>query len=132
MPRLTREQILEKSTLATEEVEVPEWGGSVLLRELSGKERDAFELSLVEQNGTDQQVNLNNLRARLVAWSVVDENGAKLFSTDGDVIKLGELSARALQRCFEKAQELSGLSNENVKELTIRLGEVPSGGSGSD
>ena len=40
---LSKEQILQADDLKTETVEVPEWGGDVLLRELRGRERDAFE-----------------------------------------------------------------------------------------
>ena len=40
---LTRDEILESEDLATETVSVPEWGGSVIVRALTGTERDAYE-----------------------------------------------------------------------------------------
>ena len=42
-PMLTQEQIRAASDLKTEEVYVPEWGGSVLMRGMTGTERDAWE-----------------------------------------------------------------------------------------
>ena len=61
-------------------------------------------------------VDLKNVRAKLVARSVVDESGARVFD-DADVLKLSDKSAAGLQRVFEVAQRLSGLSDEDVDEL---------------
>lgn len=113
---LTRDAILNVLDLQTEDVEVPEWGGMVRVRGLTGSERDAFEQSIMEQRGRDVALNLRNIRAKLVALSVVDEQGNRVFS-DADVKALGQKSAMALQRVFEVAQRLSGLRNEDVEEL---------------
>jgi hypothetical protein len=48
---------------------------------------------------------------------MIDESGKRLFP-DADVRELGKKSASALQRVFEVAQRLSGLSNADVEELT--------------
>jgi len=45
---LNKEQILRADDLKTEEVDVPEWGGSVRVRVLTGTERDAFESSIYD------------------------------------------------------------------------------------
>lgn len=114
---LTRDDILQVQDLPKELVEVPEWDGAVYVRGLTGAERDALEASIVEQRGRSTRMNLMNLRAKLVAMSVVDEEGNRLFS-DADVEKLGQKSAAALNRIFEVAQRLSGLTSEDVEELT--------------
>jgi len=49
MGLLTRDAILEAQDLQHEEVYIPEWGGSVRVRTLTGAERDAFEQSIVDQ-----------------------------------------------------------------------------------
>src|SRR5690606_41735748 len=87
---LNREAILAAKDLPRELVEVPEWGGAVYVRALTGAERDAFEQSIVEQRGRDARMNLNNLRAKLVALTAVDENGERLFS-DKDAELLGQI-----------------------------------------
>lgn len=113
---LTRDAILQAEDLPRELVEVPEWGGAVYVRSLTGTERDAFEFSIVEQRGRSAKMNLRNIRAKLVAVSVVDEDGNRLF-TDSDVKVLGQKSAMVLDRLFAAAQRLSGLRNEDVEEL---------------
>lgn len=125
---LTREAILNAADLVTEDVEVPEWGGTVRVRGLTGSERDAFEQSIMEQRGRDVALNLRNIRAKLVALSVVDEQGKRVFSDD-DVKALGQKSAVALQRVFEVAQRLSGLRSEDVEELAKNSESAPSDGS---
>lgn len=117
MALLTRDQILKAQDLPTEDVPVPEWGGTVRVRALTGAERDAFEQSIVEQRGRSARMNLQNLRAKLVALTVVDEEGNRIFS-DSDAKLLGKKSALALNRVFEVAQKLSGLTSEDVEELT--------------
>ncbi len=61
-------------------------------------------------------MNLQNIRAKLVALTVVDEQGNRIFK-DEDVKWLGNKSAAALDRIFEVAQRLSGLRDEDVEEL---------------
>lgn len=117
MALLTRDQILGADDLLFEDVPVPEWGGTVRVRGLSGAERDDFEAGVVQVKGKKTSMNLRNLRARLVALAVVGADGKRLFA-DSDVRALGHKSAAALQRVFEAAQRLSGLSDEDVEELT--------------
>ena len=131
MTILTREQILQANDIITETISVPEWGGEVLVRGLSGSQRDAFENATLEQKGRSQRVNLANVRARLCALSIVDENGKRMFS-DEDVRALGRKSAAALDRVFSAAQRLSGLSDEDVEELAKNSDGGQSEDSGSD
>ncbi len=116
MALLTRDAILQAQDLPAEQVPVPEWGGEVLVRGLTGAERDNFEQSIAEQKGKNVKMNLQNVRAKLVALTVVDEDGNRLFS-DKDAEVLGRKSAVALNRVFEVAQKLSGLTPEDVDEL---------------
>lgn len=117
MKLLTRDAILQAEDLPTEDIEVEEWGGAVRVRALTGAERDAFEQSIVEQRGKSTRVNMRNIRAKLVALTVVDADGKRLFS-DKDAELLGKKSAAALDRVFEVAQRLSGLSPEDMEELS--------------
>lgn len=116
MSYLTRDQILEANDIPQEEVDVPEWGGTVLVRGLTGEERDDFEGEVVQMRGKETRMNLKNFRAKLVARTIVNEEGERIFS-DSDVKALGKKSGLALQRVFEIAQRLSGLSDQDVEEL---------------
>lgn len=127
---LSKDAILGAQDVATEIVEVPEWGGSVRVRGLTGSERDAFEGETIERNGRSVRTNTRNLRARLVVLSVIDENGQRLFSYH-DIDALGEKSARALDRIFAVAMRLSGLREEDVEELAGNFGATPGGASSS-
>lgn len=114
MKHLTKEEILGASDLRSEEVEVPEWNGVVTVRTLTGTERDQLEASIIEMSG---KKDLKDLRAKLVALSVVDEEGCRVFSFE-DTQALGAKSARALDRVFSVAQRLSGFSQRDVEEMS--------------
>ncbi len=109
---LNRQAILAAQDLKTERVEVPEWGGAVLISTMTGTDRNAWEQTLVSVNG---KVNLANASARLVAFCAVDENGQRLF-TDADAVELGQKSSAALQRCVNVAQRLNGLTAADMEE----------------
>ncbi len=113
---LTAKQILEADDIKTERLAVPEWGGDVLVKALTGAERDAFEEEIIQIKGKKTTMNRQNFRARFVAASLVDEDGKKLFTPD-QIKALGQKSAAALQRVFDLAADLSGLSDEDEDEL---------------
>jgi len=112
MSMLTREAILAADDLKREEVQVPEWGGAVCVTTMTGAGRDAWEQSLVGAKGA---VNITNVRARLVAYTVVDAEGQRLF-TDADAEALGRKSAAALDRCAKVAQRLNGLNDTALED----------------
>ena len=125
MSLLSKTAILAAQDLQTEDVEVPEWGGAVRVRSFTGRERDAFEASMVRGEGRDRKVDLTNMRARLVGLTVIDETGQRLF-TDDEVDLLGAKSGTALDRVFAVAQKLNGLSGADVEELSKNSSGVPS------
>ncbi|PRH79407.1 hypothetical protein C6N75_10005 [Streptomyces solincola] len=127
---LTKEQIFAADDLPVEIVHVPEWGGDVRLKMLTAAERDAFEASTVQMRGGKQKQNLANLRARLVALCIVDEEGRRIFQS-GDVTRLGNKSASALQRLFDKCNEMNALSEDDIEELTEGFEETPAEDSSS-
>ena len=125
MSLLSKTAILAAQDLQTEDVEVPEWGGAVRVRSFTGRERDAFEASMVRGDGKDRKVDLTNMRARLVGLTVIDETGQRIF-TDDEVDLLGAKSGAALDRVFAVAQKLNGLSGADVDELSKNSSGVPS------
>ncbi len=130
MALLSKQQILAAKDIETKDIEVPEWVGSVRIRGLNGAERDEFEQSMVERRGKRYEANLRNARARLVALSVVDADGARLFS-EADVNALGNKSASALNRVYEAARDLSGLTEADVDELAENFSGTNGAGSSS-
>lgn len=128
MGLLSRDEIKAIQDAAFEEVEVPEWGGSVRVKALSGSERDTFEASLTEQKGKKVRMQMKNVRARLVRLACVDEKGKPMFQAS-DEYWLGEKSAAALDRVFDAAMKLAGMRTEDVEELTENFTEGPTGDS---
>ncbi len=135
---LSKSDIKESvSDIKTEKVPTPEWGLDkpvserfLLVRGFTAEERDNYERSLIDQKKKGAVVNLVNLRTRLVSLSVVDESGNLVFS-DADIEWLCKRSAAAIDRLFSKAQELSGMSDEDVEELRKNLESIPAENSTS-
>ena len=127
---LTRDAILGAEDLGTEIVDVAEWGGSVTVRGMTGKERDAFEASILERRGKRMVPNTANVRAKLVARCCLDENGDRLF-TDADAEALGAKSGAAIDRVYEVAARLSGMTDEDIDELVEGFGDPTSADSSS-
>lgn len=103
---LKREEILAAADVKSIDVEVPEWGGTVRVREMSGTQRDLYEQELVARQDKDKV--MHNVRALLVTYTAVDETGAALF-TPADVEELGKKSSTALDRVFQAACKLNGI-----------------------
>lgn len=99
-------------TVPIEPLELPELGDSVFIKGMTGTARDEFEKSCRDQKGRLR----GNIRARLVVLTAVDENGARIFSDD-DIQMVGKFRVDVLQKMFNKAQELSGMSDADVEEL---------------
>lgn len=129
MKTLNRDDILKADDIGRELVPVPEWGGDVYVKGMTGAERDKFEASIVEQRGKKQNLNMTNIRAKLASLTICDEQGKRLF-TEADIAKLSEKSASALQRVFAIAQRLSGIGDADVEELAEGL-DTPFGDSPS-
>jgi hypothetical protein len=133
---LSRDDILGADDLKMEPVEVPEWGGTVNVKALTGTDRDAWEASQTESrtlpNGNViTYPNTENMRAKLVARAVVDDEGKKLFG-DADINALGEKSAAALTRVWLVAARLSGLDDATAGEVEGNSEAAPGGSSSTD
>lgn len=112
-----RNNILSIVDIQTEAVDVPEWGGmTVYVKGLTAAQRDSFEAASIRQQGKKREVNMVNLRARLLVRTIVDEHGDRIFD-DSDERALGDKSASALNRLFDVASRLSGLSDADVDDL---------------
>jgi len=99
---LTKEQILKAKDLPTEVVEVPEWGGSVIVRTLMSDVFDTWQLA----EGKERETGTSRIRSSFCAICMVDKDGKVLF-TKGDVAALGKKSGVALNRVWEVAQRLN-------------------------
>lgn len=127
---LSKSAIFGANDLKTQDVDVPEWGGTVRVKALTGIERDQFESNILDQNGKDVKVNMANARARLVSMAVIDGAGEPLFA-ESDIAMLGTKSAAALDRVYGVAAKLAGIDKEDMAELTGNSKATASAGSPS-
>lgn len=118
MNLLTIDQILGKDDREYKDVEVPEWGGSVRLRAMSSKARDAYEARIYMSRQKDgDEGAMDNVRASLVAQCMCDEEGNNLKLGKKQVEALGGQSAAVVNRLFDVARKLNGISDSDVEEL---------------
>lgn len=117
--KLGRDMLLGRDDSVYETVFVPEWEGGVevCVRGLTAGERDTYEMSMLRTAGKTQRVVYDDMRAKLIALTVVDsETHEPLFTLD-DVPALTKLSARAVQRIYDVALRLSGITEKDQDEL---------------
>lgn len=113
---LTKKDILQAEDIEIRKVILPTWGGYVFVKTLTGQERDKLE----EDVFSSGKRNLQNLRAKLVAMTVVDSDDptrAKLLFSLKDAEELGRKSAAELDKIFEVARKLAGMTRQDVSEL---------------
>jgi len=98
-----------KDTKLSEAIPVPEWGGDVFVKTLSGTERDAFEEAYSEQK-------MKSFRARFLVLTLCDDKGQRLFE-DSDVAEIGKKSSVVINRLFEESWKHNAFTNEAVESL---------------
>jgi hypothetical protein len=130
MDDLSRDDILAIEDLPTERVEIPEWKGAVYMRTLSGKQRDEFT-QLATDRRAAKRFDIRGLKVRLVAMALCDKDGKLLFGGNGDDAKLNAKAGAAIDRLFQIAQRLSGLSDDELEEMTEGFEKGPNANSGS-
>ena len=126
MRLLTKSAILGASDLKHEDVEVPQWGGSVRVRMMNGIERDEFRAAIAD----DGLVPVGRFSAALLAATCIDEAGVRLFSMD-DMEALQAKSAKSLDAPAAVAMRLNGLGGAAVEEAAKNFESGQSGDSGS-
>jgi hypothetical protein len=127
MGLLSKSAILDNDDLKFEDVPVPQWGGSVRVRVMTGAERDAFREAIAAQGG---DVAVGKFSATLLAFTCIDETGQRLFTLE-DVEALRAKSASSLDTPATIAMRLNGLGGGAVEDATKNSSSGQSGDSGS-
>lgn len=116
---LSLNDIVKANKVREEEFEVKEWGGSIIIREMTAEARDAYEQALFTQNESGKyEQNLENARAKLIAACVIGPDGKRMFTTDQHIKLLGNMPVSVINKVFSKCQEINALSAEDLDELT--------------
>jgi hypothetical protein len=106
---LSKAKILAAKDSKIEKISVPEWGGDLCLKVLTGTDRDMFE----EQYSSEK---MKNFRSRFLVLCMCDEKGERMF-TEEEVDDLGKKSAKVIAKVFDAAWELNAFRNEDIERL---------------
>ena len=112
---LTKEQIFAASDAKVQKVSVPEWGDFVYLRVMDGISLDTFQGSISEDKDGEGGI-FGGARLLLLILTLCDEKGVCLFEAD-DLDALSKKSGEVINRLFEIALELNGLTEDAAEEL---------------
>jgi len=126
---LSRDQILSKNDIDIKEIDVPEWGGSVFIRQLTRGEQDNYlkrqygETKLTQDNKAKNQqisaVNIYGHDAYLVACGVCDEEGKPLFKAD-DIEALKKKNGAVIGRIAVEIVKFSAMQSDVTPEEEIK------------
>lgn len=110
---LSADDIFAAEDIQTCEVDVPEWGGTVVLKMLTGEQMIAFW----EKNKKSE----SEAMANLIAMSAVKPDGSPLF-TEEQVSRLKKKSFKAMTRLQDAALKLNGLKDKDKQEESVKNG----------
>jgi hypothetical protein len=107
--RLTVSDILAASDITEEEVEVPEWGGSVRIRGFTKvRQQELRRMATDPRNG---KIDGEKLEMQIFIYGVIDPKFEPVQQTE-----LKEKSAGALDRVLKRILAISGMSEDAVEE----------------
>jgi hypothetical protein len=106
-----RDTILNANDLKEELVEVPEWGCSILVRSMTGKERSNLFSVAIDAKG---KLDFEKAYPVIIIASAFDpETKEKVFTT-ADMELLNGKNAGAMEKVAKVAMRLSGLDTESA------------------
>lgn len=96
-------------------VEVPEWGLTVYIKNMTVRERDSFDKEMFNASKKGEAL-IDDFRTKILVRTLCDENGQPLC-TPAEFEQLTGLSAKPMEMLFEKAQKHNGIGKEDIEEL---------------
>jgi hypothetical protein len=111
---LSKDQLLALATTSKIHTHTLTTGGEVGIRVMSGTEREAWERQAF---GDDGKADLKDFRAKLVAKTVCDASGVRMFSDD-DITAVSGLPFPTLRELYDVSAKVNSLTTEDVDELT--------------
>ena len=112
MAMLTANEILSCDDKETIKLSVPQWGGDVIVSELTAFDRDEFDVVTQKLKAQNKPTNPTT---RMVALCLVDERGKRLFSDD-KIDQLSTRSGEAMQIVAKAVLEINKLTQKDIEE----------------
>lgn len=94
---------------------IPEVGKHFFVRVCDAREIDVYRRSITVGKGTNTSLNQMGMRAKLAVLALANPDGSRMFA-DGDVGRLQKLPAIVLERIFDRARKINGLTDEDTDE----------------
>ena len=126
---LSREQILNKVDIEIKEIPVPEWGGSIFIRQLSRGEQDTYlkrqygDTRLKQDNKARNQeisaVNIYGHDAYLCVCGICNEDGTPVFKQT-DVEDLKKKNGMVIGRIAVEIVKFSGMAGDIPVEDEVK------------
>lgn len=110
--------VLGKGMLKRREIEVPTWGGAILIRELTGAEVETVRevaASAVKDGQITDQANLRVFAHTLIVFGWINEDGTRVL-TDQEGDLLYTESNQTIDSIADAIAELSGLRPKAVEQ----------------
>jgi hypothetical protein len=132
LKRLSRGDVQTADPFRTEELEIPEWGGAVVVREFIGEERTVVEeeLSAVREDLGAKVAYMKKLRDQVILHNVLADpaKDEPLFQPD-DLAWLAKRGASAFELILVTAMKLSRFTRGDLDRLVEGLREAPADSS---
>ena len=110
---LTKHAILSAADCAPQCVNVPEWGGDIYLRPMSGSARAKFEAIYKR---ADKSGDRSGVRGYVLCHTICNADSELLF-TESDIEAIEEKNGDVLDRLIEHAMKVSGLGGDDENPL---------------
>ena len=134
MTLLNVDDIVASQDKEYEDVDVPEWGGTVRIATMSGEDRDRWELSMMQADDSSERGFKLNFdaysRVRLVAMCLVDDNFNRIFVTKEQIERLSQKSGKVMDLLYDVAQRVNGITDEDIDDLEKNSVSAQNGDSG--
>lgn len=137
MALLDRKALLKKEDLKIEKVDLGN-GEFVYVRQMSAREKDQFEMSLMKPVYDDSgnlirmEQTLEDFRAKLAVNTICDEKGNLILQPNDYVLLSKNISAAKLEKIVNVAQRLNRITEKDKEELVKNSEQGPVDDSLSD
>jgi hypothetical protein len=131
---LNRDQLLTPEKLEVVKVNLGK-DEFVYVRQMTGRERDHFEQSLIKENKNVEggyEKSLEDFRAKLSVCTVCDAEGKLIFQQNDYSVLSQSMSAARLEKIVNVAQKLNKISEEDKEGLVKNFEAGLAGSSSSD
>lgn len=132
LARLTAEAISKVQDIREEEIEIEEWGGTVVVRGLTSIKHEQLTSSCTDGPIGNRQFNMVGYQAKIATLCTYDgfeKDGGKKIFEKSHFQMLMEKASGPVAAIATKAHELSGIGKDATDRMKENLNKTPSADS---